>query len=33
MPPAVGQHSGEVLKVTGFDDAAISEMRAAGAIG
>jgi crotonobetainyl-CoA:carnitine CoA-transferase CaiB-like acyl-CoA transferase len=33
MPPAVGQHSDEVLKEAGFDDAAIPEMRAAGAIG
>jgi crotonobetainyl-CoA:carnitine CoA-transferase CaiB-like acyl-CoA transferase len=31
-PPAVGEHSDEVLREAGFDDAAIRQLRAAGAV-
>jgi len=33
MPPAVGQHTDDVLKEAGFDAADIAQMRAAGAVG
>lgn len=33
LPPAVGEHSDEVLRSAGYDDAAIKALRAAGAVG
>ncbi|BAT61411.1 E-cinnamoyl-CoA:R-phenyllactate CoA transferase [Variibacter gotjawalensis] len=33
MPPSVGQHTNEILREAGFDDAAIASFRAAGALG
>ncbi|MFC0241642.1 CaiB/BaiF CoA transferase family protein [Rhodopseudomonas telluris] len=33
LPPAVGEHSDEVLRGAGYDDAAIRALRAAGAVG
>ena len=33
LPPSVGQHSDEILRGAGFDDAAIAELRATGAVG
>jgi crotonobetainyl-CoA:carnitine CoA-transferase CaiB-like acyl-CoA transferase len=33
LPPAVGEHSDEVLRGAGYDDAAIGALRAAGAVG
>jgi crotonobetainyl-CoA:carnitine CoA-transferase CaiB-like acyl-CoA transferase len=32
-PPGVGEHSDEILRDAGFDDAAIRELRAGGAVG
>jgi len=32
-PPELGQHSDEVLREAGFDDAAILRLRASGAVG
>ncbi|MBB5049747.1 crotonobetainyl-CoA:carnitine CoA-transferase CaiB-like acyl-CoA transferase [Rhodopseudomonas rhenobacensis] len=32
-PPAIGQHSDEILRDAGFDDAAIAQLRAAGTVG
>jgi len=32
-PPAVGEHSDEILRTAGFDEAAIKELRASGAVG
>jgi crotonobetainyl-CoA:carnitine CoA-transferase CaiB-like acyl-CoA transferase len=32
LPPSVGQHSDEVLRDAGFDDAAIAALRASGAV-
>ncbi|HEY0328209.1 MAG TPA: CoA transferase [Rhodopseudomonas sp.] len=32
-PPAVGQHSDEILRGAGFDDAAIARLRASGTVG
>lgn len=33
LPPAVGEHSDEVLRNAGYDDAAIKALRASGAVG
>lgn len=33
LPPAVGEHSDEVLRSAGYDDAAIKALRASGAVG
>ncbi|KPF99796.1 carnitine dehydratase [Rhodopseudomonas sp. AAP120] len=33
LPPAVGEHSDEVLRGAGYDDAAIKALRASGAVG
>jgi crotonobetainyl-CoA:carnitine CoA-transferase CaiB-like acyl-CoA transferase len=33
LPPSVGQHSDEILRGAGFDDATIAELRATGAVG
>jgi crotonobetainyl-CoA:carnitine CoA-transferase CaiB-like acyl-CoA transferase len=32
-PPAVGQHNDEILRETGYNDAEIATLRAAGALG
>ena len=32
-PPGIGEHSDEILRRAGYDDAAISELRASGAVG
>ena len=32
-PPELGEHSDEVLREAGYDDAAIQKLRAAGAVG
>jgi crotonobetainyl-CoA:carnitine CoA-transferase CaiB-like acyl-CoA transferase len=32
-PPEIGEHSDEVLREAGFDDAAIRQLRASGAVG
>jgi formyl-CoA transferase len=31
-PPAVGEHSDEILRAAGFDDAAIQQLRSDGAV-
>jgi crotonobetainyl-CoA:carnitine CoA-transferase CaiB-like acyl-CoA transferase len=33
LPPALGQHSDEILRNAGYDDAAIAQLRAAGTVG
>jgi crotonobetainyl-CoA:carnitine CoA-transferase CaiB-like acyl-CoA transferase len=33
LPPGVGQHTDDILRESGFDDAAIAAMRASGAVG
>jgi crotonobetainyl-CoA:carnitine CoA-transferase CaiB-like acyl-CoA transferase len=32
-PPGVGEHSDEVLREAGYDEAAIRQLRASGAVG
>ena len=32
-PPAVGEHSDEILRKAGYDEAAIRKLRASGAVG
>jgi formyl-CoA transferase len=32
-PPAVGEHSDEILRQAGYDEAAIKQLRASGAVG
>jgi crotonobetainyl-CoA:carnitine CoA-transferase CaiB-like acyl-CoA transferase len=32
-PPKIGEHSDEVLREAGYDDAAIRQLRASGAVG
>jgi formyl-CoA transferase len=32
-PPGVGQHSDEILRNAGYDEAAIQKLRASGAVG
>ncbi len=33
LPPAIGQHSDEILRAAGYDDAAIGQLRSSGAVG
>jgi len=33
LPPALGQHSDEILRSTGYDEATIAQLRAAGTVG
>ena len=33
LPPALGQHSDEILRSAGYDDASIAQLRAAGTVG